>query len=147
MIPPSIFRQLLTVLPESLQHRLRAFRANNRFGTFIVVGVMNTIVGYLLFLGALTLGLHYTLASLLATILGILFNFTSSGYIVFGSTCKKRLPHYFAGYGIVYAANCIGLFLLGFISIKPSIAAAFLLIPMAGLSYLIQRGFVFRAKH
>lgn len=52
---------------------------------FLLVGVMNAAFGYGCFAAFLYLGLHYSLALLLATILGVLFNFKSIGALVFGS--------------------------------------------------------------
>ena len=53
------------------------------FVKFVLVGILNTAFGYLVFALLLFLGLHYTLAVILSTIAGVLFNFKTTGTLVF----------------------------------------------------------------
>ena len=72
-------------LPEPL-------RPSRRFLHFLLIGALNTAVGYGLFVLFLWLGLHYALAAAFATVLGVLFNFKSTGGLVFKSKDNTRLP-------------------------------------------------------
>jgi putative flippase GtrA len=56
----------------------------HRFVRFLLVGVLNTIFGYFLYGTLILIGLDYKLAVLLATILGVLFNFQTTGRLVLG---------------------------------------------------------------
>jgi putative flippase GtrA len=79
------------------------------FIKFILVGILNTIFGYSLFAILLYTGLHYTLAVILSTIIGILFNFKTIGILVFKNKNNKLIFKFFA----VYATTCsIGIIIL-----------------------------------
>ena len=54
-----------------------------RFIRFLLVGGVKTLFGYGVFFSLIYIGLHYSLAALLGTILGILFNFQTVGRLVF----------------------------------------------------------------
>ena len=58
---------------EKVRTRIRTF-LKIKLVRFLLVGVMNAVFGYGCFAGFLYLGLHYSMALLLATILGVLFN-------------------------------------------------------------------------
>jgi putative flippase GtrA len=45
---------------------------------FLVVGAVNTVFGYSCYAGLLFIGLHYSLAALFGTLLGIVFNYLST---------------------------------------------------------------------
>src|SRR6516162_3637567 len=54
-----------------------------QFIRFVLVGCLNTTVGYGLFAACILLGLPSALALLIATIIGVLFNYFSTGRLVF----------------------------------------------------------------
>jgi len=56
----------------------------HKFARFLLVGVLNTIFGYFLYGTLILIGLDYKYAVLLVTILGVLFNFQTTGRLVFG---------------------------------------------------------------
>ena len=135
-----------------LSWRARAFKIlallppiirEHRFSRFILVGGVNTAVGYCLFLGALaTMPTTFT-ALVAAYILAILFNFMSTGTLVFGVRDARRLPRFLAVYGFVFAYNAIGLELLEAIAIKPWLGGLILQPGAIVMSYLLNRRFVF----
>ena len=55
----------------------------NKFTKYLFVGILNTVFGYSLFALLIFINLHYTLASLLATIAGVLFNFKTMALRIF----------------------------------------------------------------
>lgn len=62
---------------------------------FIFVGALNTLFGYTIFTFFIMMGLHYALAALLANILGVLFNFKTTGKIVFKNSNNVLLVKFF----------------------------------------------------
>jgi len=56
----------------------------HEFARFVLVGVLNTLFSYFLYGSLILIGLNYKYAVLLATILGVLFNFQTTGRLVFG---------------------------------------------------------------
>lgn len=114
------------------------------FIRFLLVGGINTLFGYGLFAFFIYLHLHYSVASLLSTVIGVLFNFKTTGKLVFKSSDNRLIVRFFAVYGMVYAVNV--LFLKGFkwFGLNLYIAGAILILPLAILSYILNRRFVFK---
>lgn len=110
---------------------------------FLIVGIINAAFGYGCFAVFLYFGMHYSAALLLATILGVLFNFKSTGALVFGSRNNRLIFRFIGGYGVVYGANVAGIALLGLVDINPYLAGIALIVPMALLSFFINNRYVF----
>lgn len=110
---------------------------------FLAVGALNTAVGYGLFALFTWGGLPYPAAIGIATVLGLMFNFQSTGRIVFGQAPLSRLWRFMAVYGAVYCANVAGVALLLHTGMGVYLANALLLVPMALLAFVLQRKFVF----
>ncbi len=110
---------------------------------FLLVGVLNAAFGYGCFAGFLYLGLHYSAALLVATVLGVAFNFKSTGALVFGSKNNKLIFRFAAGYGVVYGTNLVGIAALKLLGVDPYLAGMALIVPMALLSFVINNRFVF----
>jgi putative flippase GtrA len=119
-------------------------RLDQPFIRFLLVGGINTIFGYGLFAFFIYVNLHYSVALLLSTILGVLFNFKTTGKLVFKSSDNRLIVRFFAVYGMVYVIN-VGL-LKGFqwLGLNFYIAGAILVLPLSVLSFLLNRRFVFK---
>ena len=116
---------------------------DNHFIRFILVGILNTMVGYGLFALFIYLGLHYSLAVLFSTILGILFNFKSIGKFVFNSNNNERIYHFIGVYVLLYLLNVSGLWGLSSIGMENMyVAGAILLAPLAIISFILNKNFV-----
>ena len=114
-----------------------------RFLRFILVGGVNTAVGYGLFLVALAI-MPTTLSALVAAnILAILFNFVTTGSLVFGARDPRLLPRFFGVYAVVFVYNAIGLAVLENMGIRPWLGGLVLLPCSVALSYLLNQRFVF----
>lgn len=110
---------------------------------FLLVGVLNAAFGYGCFAGFLYLGLHYSAALLLATVLGVAFNFKSTGALVFGSKNNKLIFRFVTGYSVVYGTNVVGIAALKLLGVDPYLAGMALIVPMALFSFFINNRFVF----
>ena len=125
----------------------KIFTSNNHFIRFILVGILNTMVGYGLFALFIYLGLHYSLAVLFSTVLGVLFNFKSIGRLVFNTNNNKRIYHFIGVYTFLYLLNVSGLWGLSSIGIEDMyVAGAVLLAPLAIMSFILNRKFVFNQE-
>jgi putative flippase GtrA len=119
--------------------------AQIRFIRFLAVGVLNTIFGYACFAAFIYAGLHYALALLAATVLGVLFNFKTISTLVFDSHANHLIARFAACYSVVYGINTA--LLTGFRAAgvhSPLIGQAVLVLPMAVLAYVLNRRYVFR---
>ncbi|MDR1846997.1 MAG: GtrA family protein [Bacteroidales bacterium] len=96
-----------------LKSSVRLFwRINNRFLRFLFVGVLNTAVGYLFFIFFIWIGLHYGLALLFANVLGVAWNYKTTGVLVFESRSNTLIFKFFLVYVVVYFINFGELWLL-----------------------------------
>jgi putative flippase GtrA len=109
-----------------------------------MVGGLNTIFGYSVFALLISLELHYTIATFLSTILGIIFNFKTTGKLVFKSNNNSLIIKFTSVYMVVYLINISLLWLLKSVSINLYIAGAILLLPTAILSFSLNSKYVFK---
>jgi len=116
-----------------------------RFVIFLAVGVLNTAFGYGCFALLLALHLHYSLAALFSTVLGVLFNFRTIGRIVFRNGSNRLLIRFVAVYLVGYGFNLLGLKLLMLAGVSPYWGGALLLLPSAVLSFFLLKKFVYRS--
>lgn len=114
-----------------------------RFIKFLLVGVLNTLFGYAVFALFVYLGFHYSLASLLSTILGVLFNFRTTGRLVFNNRNNSLLWRFAMVYTVVYGCNVGLLRVMDGYSINMYVAGAVVVFPLALLSYFLNKRFVF----
>jgi len=74
---------------------------------YLLVGGLNTTFGYCVFVTFLFFGLHFSLAVLISTILGVLFNFQSYGRLVFQNHSVNLLGRFIFVYTIIYFTNIL----------------------------------------
>lgn len=110
---------------------------------FLVVGMANTLVGYALYLIGLWLGVPYQAALTGATILGAIFNFFTTGRLVFESRALNRISGFLAVYGITFAVNLALLTWLVQAGVAKAYAQAVLLPLIVLLSFFLNKHLVF----
>lgn len=115
-----------------------------QFLRFLAVGALNTIFGYSVFALLFYFGLHYALAVLFSTIIGVLFNFFTTGRIVFQNRNNCLLTLFIISYLFTYSINLGILKVLKYFNFNMYLAQASVLMPIAILTYFIQKKFVFR---
>jgi len=118
-------------------------RPSARFVRFLLVGGLNTAFGYGVFVTCLWLGLHYALAGAIATVLGVLFNFKSTGRLVFNSPGNRALPRFAVVYATIYLVNTLAIGVMLQVGIPEWLGGLILILPSAILSYVLNRQFVF----
>jgi putative flippase GtrA len=112
---------------------------------FLAVGALNAAVGYGLFCLFIWLRLPYPLAIALATLLGVAFNFQSTGRLVFGGAPASRFARFIAVYGVVYLLNVAAVAGLLWAGLNVYAANAVAILPLAAIAFMLQRTFVFAA--
>jgi len=116
-----------------------------RFVRFLFVGGLNTLVGYCIFAALILLGLPTAAAVVLGTILGVLFNFISTGGIVFRNRAGRLLPRFLSVYAVQMALNVAALTALERAGLHPLVAGILVLPPLVVFTYFAMRRFVFGA--
>ena len=132
-----------------LRSRIAAVAAapaeRRRFVTFLLVGLLNTAVGYAIFAAFLFLGANYMTAAVGATVLGVLFNFQSIGRLVFGASGKRLLPRFLAVYALQCVANIALLRAFAAADVPFLLSEAVILPVLAVASFVLMRSWVFGA--
>ncbi|TRU82183.1 MAG: GtrA family protein [Microcystis novacekii Mn_MB_F_20050700_S1] len=132
------------------KNKLVGIVKKHKFARFLLVGVLNTLFGYFLYGTLILIGLDYKLAVLLATILGVLFNFQTTGRLVFGSKNNKLIFRFVLVYVATFLLNVEALRVVDAMNInieqktKMLIAGAILVFPLAVISFVLMKLFVFR---
>ena len=112
---------------------------------FLLVGGVNTVFGYAVFAVFILLGLHYVLAALFGHTCGILFNFKTTGTIVFKNKDNRLIFRFFGVYLFTYLLNIGLLRLFHFYGVGSLVAGAIIILPIAFLTFSLHKRFVFNA--
>lgn len=116
------------------------------FIRFVLVAILNTAFGYGIFAFLLWIGLHYTLALLLGTIIAILFNFKTYGVLVFRNGNNRLIVRFVLVYVFLYLCNVGGIALLKWCGLSSYLAGLIMLVPVGLLGYLLNKKFVYEVK-
>lgn len=113
------------------------------FVRFLLVGGLNATFGYSCFALLVYLGAHYSLALFLSTVAGVIFNFKSTGKLVFSSSRRHSFLRFVCVYAVVYGANLAGMRVLEEMKLNPYASAALLILPVALIAFFLQKRYVF----
>jgi putative flippase GtrA len=121
--------------------------SNIHFIRFLFVAGINTLFGYLLFAITVFLLKNVYLSVVLSTIIAVLFNFKTYGAIVFRSHDNSKIFRFFGVYLCTMSVQMILLraFALAGIT-NPYIAGGIIILPVALLSFMLMRKFVFHTR-
>ena len=110
----------------------------------MLIGGLNTIFGYSIFaVYTFFLGNAY-LSLVLSTVTSVLFNFKTYGVLVFKSHDNSKIFRFFAAYSFIIGIQMLLLKVLTQVGItNPYLAVGILVLPMATLSFVLLRKFVF----
>jgi len=111
---------------------------------FLIVGMINTIVGYSLYVFFIYLGVNYALAIFFSTILGVLFNFKTIGKFVFENDDNSLLTKFFLAYVITFAINVSIVFKLRNFGYDDYTAGLIAIIISAIISFVLTKYLVFK---
>lgn len=120
---------------------------SNQFLRFILVGGVNTAFGVGVYCLAIFVGLPYFIATLLSNVLGVCFNFITTGNLVFRNNDPRLIFRFVTAYVIIYFINTVfvKIFILSGLN---SYWAGILATPLVALcSYSLLKYFVYRKNH
>lgn len=113
---------------------------------FMLVGIINTIFGYSIYALLIFLGLNYILSVFFSTVLGVLFNFKTISKYVFESNNNKLIFKFMFVYFIVFIVNIFLIKVFKIFDINDYFAGFFAIIPVAILSFLLNKFFVYKGN-
>ena len=123
-------------------------RIDEKFFKFLFVGLMNTAFAYAIYALFVTVGLVPNLALFFQYIIGVLWNFKTTGSIVFKNSDNKLLFKFIGAYIITFFLNSVFLnVLVDKIKLNDYLAQALLVLPMAVISFLLFKLWVFKEKN
>lgn len=115
-----------------------------RFINFLFIGGINTLFGYSIFALLIFFGLHYSLANLIAIVVGVIFNFFTTGNFVFKNNNKKLIFKFILVYSITWFINTFFMFIAKKNGVgNLYMVGAVLLLPCAFISFILMKYFVF----
>ena len=112
------------------------------FYKYLLIGGVNTVFGYCVFAFLLFFGIHYSLAVLVATILGILFNFKTYGRFVFNNHSWNLLGRFVFVYTNIYLVNITLLLVFDLFVSNLYISGAMTTPVIAYLGYILNKRYV-----
>ncbi len=115
-----------------------------RFYRFLAIGLINTAFGYSIYALFLFIGMHYAIAGLFGTVLGVIFNFFTTGALVFSVVEGKRLFKFAGVYVVTYFCNIAGIKILFVMGFNYYYGGALMIPPMAILAFLLNKYWVFK---
>lgn len=113
---------------------------------FLIVGVLNTLVGYAIYVALLVLGFPYLAALLVATVSGVAFNYFSTSRVVFKTKGTKNVLYKFIfAYVLSYAVNVAEIeLIIKYLGINLFFGQVMCLPPNALLSWLLMNYWVYK---
>ena len=117
------------------------------FIKFILVGILNTLFGYCAFALLIFVGIHYSLAVVISTIAGILFNFKTTGVLVFKNKDNRLIFKFVAVYAIICSLNILLLKIAKIFGLNLYFAGFVTTCIMAVLSFGLNKNWVFKKNY
>ena len=118
-------------------------RFDERFIKYLFVGALNTLFSYTLYAILVAVGLVANVALFVQYIIGVLWNFKTTGSLVFKNHNNKLIFKFIACYVFTFILNSIFLKLLTYY-LNPYISQAILVFPIALVSFVIMKFWVFK---
>ena len=119
-------------------------RFERKFVKFLFVGFINTVFSYIIYAVCVTILSRPTLSLGISYIIGILFNFQTTGRIVFKNSNNKLIVKFFICYITTFFINKYTLStLVDTYGIDKYLSQAILVFPIALISFLLLKNFVF----
>jgi putative flippase GtrA len=114
-----------------------------QFVRFLAVGSLNFVFYYSLFAGLHLMGLPPTQSVVIATGIAVLFNFFTTGRMVFGNRRAQLLPRFVSVYAVQTLLNIVSLRLLIAAGLPVLLAEALVIGVLAILTFFALKRFVF----
>lgn len=118
--------------------------STRRFLRYVLTGILNTAFGYAAYAVLILLGATPLIALTLGALIGIVFNFNTTGRLVFQQKGWNPIFRYVCAWSGLLAINWILLESLDRWGIGPLPGQAICLMAIVPLGYYVMRTFVFR---
>ena len=120
------------------------FGCDRKFIKFLFVGGINTIFGYLMYSIFITTPLPRSVALFCAYVAGVLWNFKTTGVLVFKSHNNRLIFRFVSVYVLTYFINLYSLNFLAALNVNKYLAQLIVVFPIAMISFALFKLFVFK---
>jgi putative flippase GtrA len=117
------------------------------FIRFVLVGAINTLFGMGIYCLCILAGFQYWSASLISTILGVLFNFKTIGALVFKNNSNRLIFRFVLCYSFVYGLNVSFIKAISLCDLNDYYAGIIAIPITAVCSYFLLKKFVYSYKN
>lgn len=114
-----------------------------QFLRFLVVGAVNTLFGYAVFAGLVLAGMPPMPALVITYVVGVAFNFMTTGKYVFGGARREAFLRFVAAYVVIYLFNVALFQAFTWVGASPLVAQALCVPIVAVFSFAVFRFRVF----
>lgn len=126
---------------------IKGFVGNyNKIFKFLLIGSINTLFGYSIYALLILNNFDYKIAISISTILGVIFNYISTGRFVFKYNRFDRILPFIFIYTLIYLINLILITLFINIGFNELLSGAFALIPVVMLTFFLLNKYVYYDK-
>ncbi|OGT08830.1 MAG: hypothetical protein A2X78_02965 [Gammaproteobacteria bacterium GWE2_37_16] len=125
---------------------LEHFIRDKRFCRFILVGILNTIIGYSIYAVFIWLNFHYVWAALFSTVIGTVFNFMTTGRLVFKNSQNHLFLKFVLVYALIYVLNITVIKVVTSFYGNQYFGGAVALFIAVPITFLLNKNFVFKGK-
>ncbi len=141
------FRSVLSIIFEWLYTKFFfgiLSRFERKFVKYLFVGFMNTVFSYVIYAICVTILSRPTLSLAVSYVIGILFNFQTTGRIVFKNKNNTLIFKFFLSYLTTFFINRYFLdMLVSTFQVDKYLSQAILVFPIAMISFMLLKHFVF----
>jgi putative flippase GtrA len=120
-------------------------KIDEKFFKFLFVGFLNTAFSYFIYVLLIAIGLIANMALFFQYIIGVLWNFKTTGTIVFQNKNNKLIFKFILSYIFTFLVNSVLLAILTR-HLNAYLAQAILIMPIAMLSFIILKKWVFKQE-
>ena len=117
-----------------------------RFVRFVLVGILNTAFGFGAYAALIYLGAPVWAALIGGNVAGILFNFFTTGAMVFSEVSLSRLPRFASVYLFCYLSNYLAIKALLSLHLSAIESQALISPVVAVMSFVLMSRWVFARK-
>lgn len=119
----------------------------NKFIRFVFVGGLNTAFGLSIYWLLIFVGVSYIWATLIGHILGVIFNFFTTGNLVFENKDKRLIFRFVLNYVVIYFINIgINRFSQDYISSNTYLSGIIATFASSIFSFFLMKYFVYRSN-
>ncbi len=125
---------------------LQFYRIKNKFVRFLFVGVLNSAFSFSIYSLLIYIGVHYTISVFVSSTLGVLFNYKTTGKLVFEHHNNKLIFKFIGVFLFTYLLSIGSLRLLFMINVDKYSGVIIIALPIAVVSFFLNKKFVFKNK-